>query len=73
MNFSWNLTRGTGFNCTHQLPDNIVCRLYAKYSQKMNSYSQKVNDIEHSHELYQQVVILQEGISKANSQSTIFA
>lgn len=35
----------------------------------MDNYSQKVNAIEQSHELYQQVAILQENISKTSNQS----
>ena len=44
-------------------------RLYAKYCQKMESHSQKVQDIEQSHELYQQVAILQGNISKTTNLS----
>ena len=39
----------------------------------MNGYSEKVNDIEQSHELYQQVAILQENITKINDQSNVRA
>ena len=44
-------------------------RLYAKYYHKMESYGQKVNDIEKSHELYQQVAVLQDSISGTNAKS----
>ena len=49
----------------------MTFRLYAKYYQKMDGYSQKVSDIEKSHELYQQVAVLQENISKTTGKSKL--
>ena len=37
----------------------------------MDSHSQRVNDIEKSHELYQQVAVLQENISKITAKSKL--
>ena len=47
----------------------MAFRLYAKYYHKMDSHSQRVNDIEQSHELYQQVAVLRENISKTTAKS----
>lgn len=70
MKYYWSPTEGTDVaNPVKFLGDRWLHRLYAKYYQKMDSHSQKVNDIEQSHNLYQQVAILQENISKTSHQS----
>ena len=65
-----SLTRGNIPDIISSVTDDLI-RLYAKYYYKMESYGQKVNDIEKSHDFYQQVAILQDSISRTNTKSNI--
>ena len=69
MKFNWNLIRGKAhLQLQIIITKATVCRLYSKYYLKMDGHIQKVKDIEQSHELYQQVTLLQQNITETGNQ-----